>query len=58
MKERIPLDLDFDELTLSCGHKKEMNIYQVEAMDGKVQCLECRKEWLAKAVKEEEGDAL
>ena len=53
VKERVPSDLDFDELTLSCGHKKEMNVYQISAMDGTVTCNECRKEWLAKAVEEE-----
>ena len=46
---RAPIDLEQDEVTLSCGHKKEISIHIIEAAAGKLTCLQCREEWLAKA---------
>jgi hypothetical protein len=49
-----PVDLDYDLLTLSCGHCQETSRYLVLAGEGKVPCRACEKEWLAKAVEEEQ----
>jgi hypothetical protein len=46
--DRSPVDLDRDEVTLSCGHKKKMNVNIIEAAAGRLTCKQCAEEWLAK----------
>ena len=53
VKERVLVDLNTDEATLSCGHKLETMASLINATDGQLHCRECEKEWLAKAVEEE-----
>lgn len=53
VKQRVPVDLNADEATLSCGHKLETMASLIKAMDGQLHCRECQNEWLAKAVEEE-----
>jgi hypothetical protein len=53
VKERVPVDLDYDQVTFSCGHQQEFNHGFFQLMpDGKFHCETCKKEWLAKAVEE------
>lgn len=51
IKERVPIEPNYDEATLSCGHKREISIYQPNAT---WHCRECASEWLRKAADEEQ----
>jgi hypothetical protein len=54
--ERVPVDLDWDEMLLSCGHRQRSWCLLIDAMLGeKFECDQCRDEWLAEAVQEEEA---
>jgi hypothetical protein len=52
MKERHPVDLDFDEVTYSCGHKAKILATALDALPGggKLSCRTCAEEWLASHV--------
>ena len=54
--ERVPLDLDHDEVTLSCGHKKQMDVHLIEASDHQLNCKECANEWLANEERSNAGN--
>src|SRR5215469_9892143 len=51
--ERAPLDLDYDEFTLECGHKQVMDSRLLEPKIGNTwHCPDCAREWLEKAQEE------
>jgi hypothetical protein len=56
IKATVPVDLIYDEVTLSCGHTQQVMSNLIEAMaNGRYRCDQCITEWLAKAVEEEQG---
>jgi hypothetical protein len=45
----VPLNPQYDEVTLACGHKQQLNPLLIKLAGGKEQhCSECAKEWLEK----------
>jgi hypothetical protein len=57
--ERVPVDLDCDDVSFACGHKQRINrlffkIPGTSQNQNSFHCNECEKEWLARAVEEEE----
>jgi hypothetical protein len=55
--EDVPVDLNYDQMTLSCGHQHRTFRLMAKAGDGKVTCEICVKEWLDKAVDDEKRGA-
>ena len=57
IEERIPIEPDWDELTLSpCGHKTRILIMPINSVYVKGtthQCPRCEKAWLAQALEDD-----
>jgi hypothetical protein len=53
VRERTPVDLNYDEFTLECGHKQVMSVLVFGAkMNSTLHCQDCVREWLEKAKEE------
>jgi hypothetical protein len=53
--EVVPIDLDRDLVTLACGHQQELSRLLLRPSPSQAfDCDDCRNQWLAQAVAEEE----
>jgi hypothetical protein len=51
---RVPINVTYDAVTFTCGHKWQALAGLLNTLCGKAKCWICSDEWLAKAVAEEQ----